>query len=99
MDYEECKRDKELNRRCDEILHYIWDPIGVAWAAATRDEYHSYRAQVVLLVKGDATREQIVDHPLSIERDRMALPGNPERARLAADVLLDWRRLLWEHAA
>jgi hypothetical protein len=32
----------ELYRRTDEVLHYIWDPIGVAGVPEARDEYDSY---------------------------------------------------------
>ena len=34
--------EAKLYRHCDEILHYIWDPIGVAGRTGARDEYDSY---------------------------------------------------------
>jgi len=33
-------QEKELYRRTDEILHYLWDPIGVSDTPQARDEYH-----------------------------------------------------------
>ena len=36
----------ELYRATDEVLHYIWDPIGVSDAPNARDEYSSYLPQV-----------------------------------------------------
>jgi hypothetical protein len=35
-------KDKELYRRIDEVVHYLWDPIGVSDVPEARDEYHSY---------------------------------------------------------
>jgi hypothetical protein len=32
--------DRDLYRMVDEILHYVWDPIGVAGEARARDEYN-----------------------------------------------------------
>ena len=43
-------QDKELYRRCDEVLHYLWDPIGVKGCPGARDEYDSYVPQVFSLV-------------------------------------------------
>ena len=34
--------DEELYRRVDEVLHYLWDPIGVAGIPEARDEYYGY---------------------------------------------------------
>ncbi len=46
----------ELYRRTDEVLHYLWDPIGVAGIPEARDEYHSYLPVVFSLVeKRDAS--------------------------------------------
>ena len=33
---------EEFNRRSDEVLHYLWDPIGVAGTVMARDEYTGY---------------------------------------------------------
>jgi hypothetical protein len=32
----------ELYKRVNEVLHYVWDPIGVAYSPAARDEYQRY---------------------------------------------------------
>ena len=40
----------ELYRRVDEVLHYLWDPIGVAGAPEARDEYYSYLPHVFSLL-------------------------------------------------
>jgi hypothetical protein len=33
---------EEFNRRADEVLHYLWDPIGVAGEVMACDEYMGY---------------------------------------------------------
>ena len=46
--------DLALYRGTDEVLHYIWDPIGVAGCPYARDEYHGYLPRVYsLLIAGD----------------------------------------------
>jgi len=84
-------KELELYERCDEVLHYIWDPIGVAGAPGARDEYESYLPKVFTLLRDGAGGNQIADYLLSIETDRMGLAPNRDGARKAAVVLLEWR--------
>jgi len=84
-------REAELYKRSDEVLHYVWDPIGVAGVPAARDEYHSYLPQVFGLVRDLADRETIAAYLVTIETERMGLPGKLDAARAVADILLDWR--------
>jgi hypothetical protein len=90
-------REAELYRRCDEVLHYVWDPIGVATAPGGRDEYHSYLPRVFALVRDNVKPEKIVEHLVNIEEESIGLPANPERARTTAEVLIEWREWIWEH--
>ena len=46
----------EFNNRADEILHYIWDPIGVAGAVMARDEYSGYVPKLVTLLMANSLR-------------------------------------------
>jgi hypothetical protein len=88
-------RDLALYKRCDEVLHYIWDPIGVSGAPEARDEYQSYLPQVFALVRAGAAPGKIAEYLLSIETGAMGLSGAPEGARETARVLLAWRDRLW----
>ena len=88
-------REAELYRRCDEVLHYIWDPIGVCGFSAARDEYHSYLPQIFALVRDDADSSTIRDALVAYETGPMGLPGNSRRAETVAAVLLDWRETIW----
>ncbi len=92
-------REAELYKRCDEVLHYVWDPIGIAGAPGARDEYDSYLPQVFARVRDNADSEEIATYLVTVERSSMGLPGNLDRARAAVHVLLEWREWIWEHAA
>lgn len=58
-------REAELYKRCDEVLHYIWDPIGVSGEPGARDEYSSYLPKVFALVRDNATAEEIAKYLVS----------------------------------
>ncbi len=81
----------KLYERCDEVLHYIWDPIGIAGAPGARDEYYSYLPHVFKLLRDGAGDEQIANYLVSIETDRMGLCSNRARAENAAIALLEWQ--------
>jgi len=78
-------RELELYKRCDEVLHYLWDPIGVAGAPAARDEYHAYLPEVFAHVRDDRDPDALVAYLL----DR---PGAARVARMD----LAARRLSWK---
>lgn len=84
-------RERELWRRCDEVLHYVWDPIGVAAVPAARDEYDSYLPDVFRLVSSYADPAAIVEHLVGLERDVFAGDGDAGRARQTVEVLIRWR--------
>jgi hypothetical protein len=81
----------ELYKRCDEVLHYIWDPIGVAGAPGARDEYESYLPQVFKLLRGGAERDEIADYLVRVETESMGMATGRTRAQNAATVLVEWR--------
>jgi hypothetical protein len=93
------QHEMELYKRCDEVLQYVWDPIGVAGFPGACDEYHMYLPQVFSLVRDGMSAEEIVTVLVDIERARMGLSGNVDRARKTAEVLLRWWRWIRERAA
>jgi hypothetical protein len=87
--------DLTLYRIVDEILYYLWDPIGVANSAGPRDEYRMYVPKVfelVILADGPT----LLAYLLSVERDGMGLAGNSASAQQIAELLLAWRAKLSE---
>ena len=81
-----------LYRRCDEVLHYLWDPIGVSDAPGARDEYESYLPEVFKLLIDGAGQDRIVDYLVRVETESMGLQLDRVRATNAAFVLIEWRK-------
>jgi hypothetical protein len=81
---------KELCRRIDEVLFYLWDPIGVAGAPEARDEYEGYVPHVFSLLMTEAGSALIAEFLVKTETEDMGLTksdGAQERARKIADLL------------
>src|SRR5258705_11825482 len=89
-------QDQALYRRTDEVLHYVWDPIGVSRAPEARDEYHSYLPQVFGLLKADADAESIAAHLTEISTRRMGLDPNRKHDLEVAQLLVHWRQVVGE---
>jgi len=77
-----------------QLLHWRWDPIGVAhafpWAA---DEYDMYAPQIADALKKQPVAELIAATLLSIETDRMALSDSPAAAETrwsVAAAIVEW---------
>jgi len=82
-------QEMKLYRQTDEILHYMWDPIGVAGVAQARDEYHSYLPQVFQFVLRNESRENIATYLLGIEENSMGLSQNKKVTLEIAEILLN----------
>ncbi len=54
-------QDLALYRAVDEVLHYIWDPIGVSGSPEARDEYQGYLPHVFGLVREGRDDEAIAN--------------------------------------
>jgi hypothetical protein len=82
-------QEKQLYRRVDEILHYLWDPIGVAGIPQVRDEYDAYLPWVFKLVLVDESVEEIVEYLTAVATERMGLSADDKKTRYVAEILLD----------
>jgi len=92
-------KEAELYKRCDEVLHYIWDPCGIAGEPNARDEYYSYLPQVFALVRGNEDAQKIAEHLAGIEEEAMGMTRNSARAEEAVEALIGWREKLRETPA
>ncbi|CAA0103323.1 Uncharacterised protein [Halioglobus japonicus] len=87
--------DAELYRRVEEIVHYIWDPIGVAGCPHARDEYYSYMTAIFGRVQaGDL--EEIIVYLKWAASENMGLTFDKERASEAAEAMLAWKTFINE---
>ena len=57
-----------------EILHYIWDPLGVSGVPQARDEYDGYVGGVVSLLESGAGEQLICAYLTRIADENMGLP-------------------------
>jgi len=85
------REEIELYQRVDEVMHYLWDPIGVSGAPEARDEYYSYLPGVFNLLKQGAKKNEIADCLGRIRGDRMGLGTNRARDLDIAEVLINWK--------
>ncbi len=82
--------EKELYQRIDEVMHYVWDPIGVSGVPTARDEYDRYLPQVFTMLLEAQDREILSRYLWQVEEERMGLNPNRKKAEEVADILLDW---------
>jgi hypothetical protein len=88
----------ELYRAVDEVLHYVWDPIGVAGAPEARDEYYGYLPAVYSMVKDGRIADDIAKYLTQIAVDRMGLPERSDHDLRVGEVLVRWREVVHARA-
>ena len=84
-------QDVALYRAVDEVLHYVWDPIGINSIPQARDEYHGYLPQVFGMLRDGADESAIAAYLTAVSTERMGLSPRPDHDRDVARVLLDWK--------
>ncbi|ESP91489.1 MULTISPECIES: hypothetical protein [Pseudoalteromonas] len=89
-------KKKDLYRRVDEILHYLWDPIRVSDTPLARDEYHSYLPKVFSLVISDKKHHEISEYLVKIESGSMGISPNIDKATEIAKLLIETREAMLE---
>jgi len=83
-----------LHRRCDEVLYYVWDPIGVSGIPQARDEYESYVPHVCALLRDGAGQEAIAEYLASAVGEAMGLKPDVARGHEVASILVNWAEFL-----
>jgi len=78
---------KALFRRVDEVLYYVWDPIGVRDVGDARDEYESYALKVVGLLLEERGKKALFDHLYLLESERMGLSITEESLAHTKEVV------------
>ena len=73
----------ELYNRIDEVLFYIWDPIGVAETPQARNEYYGYVTKILQLVLNSTPANIIAEYLIQIETEAMGL-DNSKKSRANA---------------
>jgi hypothetical protein len=95
-------RDAEvsaLRDAVDEVLFYLWDPIGIGGEPKARDEYSGYVPQIVGLLRDERAASDIARRLSEITATQMGMSKDAKRDLAVAELLLDWKRLLREKYA
>jgi len=90
---------EDLSQRVDEVLHYIWDPIGVSDIPEARDEYFSYVASVVSHLLANENASKVGSFLDRIVIEQMGLPGNLDHSTRVAGILIEWKEFLCNQPA
>lgn len=87
------KEQRLLLSRVDEVLHYLWDPIGVRGVPQARDEYSSYAGHVFSLIHHGAAEQEIIEYLRKIRIEHMGIgqPGDDRGEAEIVDVLINWK--------
>ena len=88
--------EKELYRRVDEILFYLWDPIGICDIPMARDEYQSYLPQVFKLLINDSKDHEVSAYLIKVESGSMGMSAKSKKALEVARLLVETKEALLE---
>ena len=86
----------ELHRRIDEVLFYVWDPIGVCGEPCCRGEYGTYAYKVRQLVEDNDDMEAISAYLVEVERDLMGLRPDKKKCDRVAELVLRYKKAVKE---
>ena len=92
-------KDQALLKAIDEVLHYIWDPIGIADTPEARDEYQGYTGPVFTMLRAGASESELSNHLQTISDGRIGMGKSQNASDRAAAALVAWRDFVNEHYA
>lgn len=65
----------------------VWDPLGIRDEPHAQDEYDSYLGDVFALLASGAFDDQLNEHLLRIDTERMEVPAKKEDMRSTVSAL------------
>jgi hypothetical protein len=89
-------KHKELYKRIDEVLFYVWDPIGVSDEPIARREYENYVPETMKLVIENEDVEPISAYLLEIAGTQMGLISDKNKCDYTAKMLLEYKHAINE---
>lgn len=90
-------QENELYTRTDEVLFYIWDPIGSSREPYARDEYFSYLPKVYQMLMDNIPKELIVEYLLTIASDNMGLSPKIKHTEEVVEILLEYKEKIFNN--
>ena len=85
---------KEFLRRVNEVVHYLWDPIGVREVPEARNEYDSYSGIIFRKLVERTEKEKIKEYMISIQSETMGMevgPAEENQIDRTIETLVQWR--------
>ena len=81
----------DLRARVDEVLYYVWDPIGVSDEPCARGEYRDYAPEIYSMLAKGAAAVAVSTRLQEIIRTQMELVPNAEHCDRTAALLVGHR--------
>jgi hypothetical protein len=91
--------NNELSKRVDEVLFYVWDPIGVQPEPNARGEYWGYVGEIRKLVAENDHIAPISSHLAAIAKNKMGLSPNRKHCDEVAELLIEHKKAIKEGRA
>jgi hypothetical protein len=88
------ENERELYKRIDEVLHYLWDPFGVSDVPMARNEYYNYLPEIFRLAKLKSGENEIAEYLNSVLTKHMELDSNIESCKQIAKIIMNWSEVL-----
>jgi hypothetical protein len=85
-----------LSLRVDEVLYYIWDPIGVSDDPCARSEYSRYVPDILNLLLNSNNVESITNYLDQLTTSHMGLLSNKKECRKTAEYLFKFKNAVKE---
>lgn len=87
-----------LKQRIDEILYYLWDPIGVSDAPSARDEYTTYVNHVwASAIEGQSVAD-ISGYLSEVRTETIGVEPVKENDDYVAELIIEWAVYLGERS-
>jgi hypothetical protein len=87
---------EKFYRRVDEILYYLWDPIGVKEEPAARSEYLNYLNTIYSMVIDCKDQHTIAKQLRLFEQSDMGLISDEAHLMKIANVLIETKNVIEE---
>ncbi len=89
-------KEKDLYKRIDEVMYYLWDPIGISSMPPARNEYYAYLPKVFQMLTQGKNLQEIAKYLTHIRVDQIGLNENNEKDTWTASVLIGWWNYIQE---
>ena len=97
MEAKDSPQERELYQRIDEVLHYLWDPIGIAGEPYARNKYCPYIPAIFNMVKSGKNASEISRYLADIACNVMELKPDHKNCNKVAEILLAFKRKIFEN--